>query len=285
MQAVTEGHLHWNTTPSADYLTPASTREYAWLRCAFTARGAHLAPEGFNLGYDRGTRHVVSERRAALVNALGLKGSSLYTVRQVHGSNVFVVDSQVRQRSPDSVAAIEADALVTHLPDTALGVLAADCLPIVLYALDTPLVAVAHAGRMGTFHRIGAAVLGVIGQHFGVSAARMQALLGPAIGACCYDLDDHAARPFQEHFHDWERFIRPSDKHKDTGRPWRMSLTAANEIQLVDAGIPRAQIETVSPCTKCHCEHFFSHRAEGPTAGRGMAIAGIRNDGPLPLLT
>ncbi|MDE0205306.1 MAG: polyphenol oxidase family protein, partial [Candidatus Tectomicrobia bacterium] len=163
-------------------------------------------------------------------------------------------------------------------PGTAVGVLAADCLPIVLYALDTPVVAVAHAGRMGTYHGVAGAVLSAVRRRFGVPAARMRALLGPAIGACCYDLDERAAGPFQERFRDWKRFIKPSEKHDDTGRPWRMSLTAANETQLLTEGIPQTQIECVSPCTRCHGEHFFSHRAEGPTAGRGMAIAGIRSD-------
>ena len=282
MQAVTEGRLSWSSTPDAEYLRPAATQGHPWLRCAFTTRGAHLATGGFNLSYDRGTRHAVGKSRAALLKALGLEGSSLYTVRQVHGNGVHVVDSEARQRGPDGVPGIEADALVTHLPDTALGVLAADCLPIVLYALDTPLVAVVHAGRMGTFRRVVGAALNAIKHRFGVSAARMQALLGPAIGPCCYDLDDRAAAPFQERFRDWKLFIKPSEKDKDVGRPWTMSLTAANELQLLSEGIPQSRIENVSPCTMCHCEHFFSHRAEGPTAGRGMAIVGIKNDGPEP---
>ena len=276
MWAVTEGRLRWNGTPDADYLEPASTRGQAWLRCAFTTRGAHLAPEEFNLSYDRGARRVVDKRRAALLNALGLNGSALYTVRQVHGDRVVIVDSELRQRCPNSVARVEADALVTRLPDTALGVLTADCLPVVLYALDTPLVAVVHAGRMGTFHGVVGAVLSAIRRRFGVSAVQMQALLGPAIGACCHDLDDRAVGPFRKRFGDWQRFIKPSEIHGNAGRPWKMSLAAANEMQLLAEGVPQANIETVSPCTKCHREHFFSHRAEGPTGGRGMAIAGIR---------
>ena len=277
MQAVAEGRLSWSCTPDAAYLMPTATQGHPWLQCAFTTRGTYPATGGFNLSYDRGRRQVVDKRRAALLKALGLEGASLYTVRQVHGNRVHVVDSEGQRGGLDGVAGVEADALVTHLPDTALGVLAADCLPIVLYALDTPLVAVVHAGRMGTFRRVAVTALSAIRRRFGVSAAQMQALLGPAIGACCYNLDDRAAGPFQERFRDWKLFIKPSEMGKDTDRPWAMSLTAANELQLLSEGIPQAQIEIVSPCTKCHCEHFFSHRAEGPTAGRGMAIVGIRN--------
>ena len=276
MQAVAEGRLLWRCTPDGAYLVPAAIQAHAGLRCAFTMRQTGPVADGFNLSYARGPQHLVSRRRTALLKALDLEESTFHTVRQVHGNRVCVVDSAALQ---NGLAGVEADALVTTLPNTALGVLAADCLPIVLYALHTPLVALVHAGRMGTFHRVARATLGVIKRQFGVDPAQLHALLGPAIGACCYDLDDRAVRPFQERFPDWQLFIGLSEQHGDTARPWTMSLTAANEGQLLAEGIPPSQIETVSPCTRCHHEYFYSHRAEGPMAGRGMAIIGIRHDG------
>ena len=276
MQAVAEGRLLWCRTPDVAYLVPAATREHAWLRCAFTMRQTDPAADGFNLSYARGPRHLVSRRREALLKALGLEGATFHTVHQVHGNRVCVVDSAASQ---NGLAGVEADALVTTLPNTALGVLTADCLPIVLYALHTPLVALVHAGRMGALRLVARATLGVIKRQFGVDPSQLHAFLGPAIGACCYDLNDRAVRPFQERFPDWQRFIGPSERHGDTARPWTMSLTAVNEGQLLAEGIPPSQIETVSPCTRCHHEHFYSHRAEGPTAGRGMAVIGMRHDG------
>ena len=280
MQAVAEERLLWYRTSEVAYLIPAAIQGHAWLRCAFTTRRTESATDGFNLSYDRGPRHVVSRHREALLKALGLEGSALHTVRQVHGNRVCVVDSAALQ---NGLAGVEADALVTTQPNAALGILAADCLPIVLYALHTPLVALVHAGRMGTSHLVTRAAIGVIKQQFGVHPTQLHALLGPAIGACCYDLDDRAVRPFQKRFPDWPRFIKPSERHRDTVRPWTMSLTAANEGQLLAAGVPPSHIETVSPCTQCHHQHFYSHRAEGPAAGRGMAVIGIRRNGkPAP---
>ena len=281
MQAVAEGRLLWRRTPEVAYLTPAATQGHVWLRCAFTMRQTDSAADGFNLSYDRGPRHLVSRHREALLKALGLEGSTLHTVRQVHGNSVCVIDSAASQ---NGLAGVEADALVTTLPNTALGVLAADCLPIVLYALHTPLVALVHAGRMGTLHRVAHAAIGAIKRQFGIDPAQLYALLGPAIGACCYDLDDRAVRPFQERFPDWQRFIKPNARHRNTARPWAMSLTAANEGHLLAEGIPPTQLEIVSPCTQCYHGHFYSHRAEGPQAGRGMAVIGIRHSGE-PLFT
>ena len=280
MQAVWEGRLLRCRTPEVAYLIPAAIQGHAWLRCAFTMRRTDSAADGFNLSYARGPRHVVGRHREALLKSLDLDSSTLHTVRQIHGNRVCVVDSAASQ---NGLANVEADALVTTLPNTALGVLVADCLPIVLFALHTPLVAVVHAGRMGTFHLVTRATLGVIKQQFSVAPAQLHAVLGPAIGACCYDLDDGAVRPFQEGFPDWQRFIKPSKRTEDAARPWKMSLTAANEGQLLAEGVPAAQIETVSPCTKCYHQHFHSHRAKGPRAGRGMAVIGIRHNGePTP---
>ena len=274
MQAVATRRLLWRRAPEVAYLTPTALKGHPWLRCAFTTRQADVAAGGFNLSYDRGLRHVVGRHREALLKALGLEGATLHTVRQVHGNGVCVVDPAALQNSPAGVAA---DALITTLPNTALGILVADCLPIVLYALHTPLVALVHAGRAGTFHLAARAAIRVIKRQFGVNPAQLHALLGPAIGACCYDLDDHAIHPFQEHFSDWRLFIKVNQRRGDTARPWTMNLTAANEGQLLAEGIPPPQIETVSPCTRCYHEHFHSHRAQGPKAGRGMAIIGMRH--------
>ena len=280
MQAVAEGRLLRCRTPEVAYLMPAALQGHPWLRCAFTTRRTGSVTGGFNLSYDRGPHHLVSKHRKALLKALGLAGATLHTVRQVHGNRVCVVDSAAVQ---NGLAGVAADALVTTLPDAVLGVLAADCLPIVLYTLHTPLVALVHAGRMGTFHLVARATLSAIKRQFGIDPAHLHALLGPAIGSCCYDLDDHAVRPFQERFPDWQRFIQRHEQPKYMARPWMMSLTVANEGQLVAEGIPAAQIETVSPCTRCHHDHFYSHRAEGPMAGRGMAVIGIRHKGePAP---
>jgi copper oxidase (laccase) domain-containing protein len=54
-----------------------------------------------------------------------------------------------------------------------------------------------------------------------------------------------------------------------------MSLTRANQAQLQAVGVPLAQMQTVELCTVCHNSTLFSHRAEGPNAGRGMGIAAL----------
>jgi len=185
----------------------------------------------------------------------------------VHGNQVCIVDAAILQHGLTGIAA---DALVTNLPRVALGLLVADCLPVVLYALDTPIIALVHAGRMGTYHRVVQHTLETIEQRFATPPAQVHAVLGPASGACCYTLDIRAVGPFQDQFPIWEQFCVPHGPER-----WTMDLLTANTLQLQAAGVPAEQIDTASICTACHKHDLYSHRAEGQEAGRSMAIVAL----------
>jgi YfiH family protein len=264
---VEAGQFLWCTTPEASFLEPAGLREHPRLRCAFTRRQAGTSGGALNVSFSRGTQARVQANRQRVLRALGLGHTRLYTVRQVHGNQVCIVDEQAVQRGVHGVAA---DALVTTLPDVSLGVLVADCLPIVLYTCDPPVLAVVHAGRMGTYHRIVLRVMDMLRRHFAVRSERTHAVLGPAIGACCYTLDIQAIGPFQKRFPDWETFFTPRAEGQ-----WVMDLTAANRIQLRAAGIPPQHVLAADICTSCCNQDFYSHRAEGREAGRGMGVAAL----------
>ena len=271
MQAVTEGRFHCRITPEVAYLEPAVRNGPARLRCAFTLRQAGTSGRELNLSFDRGPRPEVLANRQHLLYALGLGHTTLYTVRQVHGNEVCVVDTQAVRHGLHGVAA---DALVTALPDVTLGVLVADCLPIVLYTLDPPVVGMVHAGRMGTYHQVVSRTLAVMQQRFGVQPARVFAGFGLAIGGCCYTLDARAVRPFQEQFANWETFFtRHGTAH------WTMHLVTANVAQLRAAGVPPAQLHIADICTVCYAQHLYSHRAEGQAAGRCMGVVAMCGGG------
>jgi YfiH family protein len=221
-----------------------------------------------NLSVDLGQRAEVLANRQRLLDALGMPHTTLSTVRQVHGNHVCVVDAHVIQHG---LHGVEGDALVTALPGIPLGVLVADCLPIMLYTAQPPVVAMIHAGRMGTYHRIVRKTLEVLQERFAVTPSYVHAVMGPAIGACCYTLDIHAVGPFQERFADWQRFFLP----RGAGQ-WTMDLIAANTVQLQAAGVLPGHIQAAHLCTTCHNQLFYSHRAEGREAGRGMGVVALR---------
>ena len=264
-----EGRLLWRETATVTYLEPAALSASAALRCAFTTRHAGRSGQALNLSFDKGAPAEVRANRQRVLQALGLEQAALCTVRQVHGNQVCIVAATTREHG---LAGIAADALVTNLPNVALGVLVADCLPVVLYALDTPMVAVVHAGRMGTYYRVVQHTIAVIAHRFATPPAQLHAVLGPAIGACCYKLDGRAVGPFQECFPTWQQFFLPCGSEH-----WTMDLLAATMLQLHAAGVPPAHITSASICTACLNQDLYSHRAEGQEAGRGMAIVALQS--------
>ncbi len=267
MPTVADGRLLWRETATVTYLEPLALSAHPRLRCAFTTRHAGRSGQALNLSFDKGERTAVLAHRQHVLQALGLEQTTLCTVRQVHGNQVCIVDAAMLQHDLTGIAT---DALVTNLPRVALGVLVADCLPVVLYALDTPVIALVHAGRMGTYHRVVQHTLETIAQRFATPPAQVHAVLGPAIGACCYTLDIGAVGPFQDQFPIWEQFCIPHGPER-----WTMDLLTANTLQLQAAGVPAEQIDTASICTACHKHDLYSHRAEGQEAGRSMAIVAL----------
>lgn len=263
--SIREGRFECWQSAAAAYLAPVSRPETSGLRCAFTLRYAGRSGQAFNMGFDRGERDDVLANRRRLLHAMDIEQATLCTVRQVHHNRVCVVDDRALARG---LAGIEADALVTALPHVPLGVLAADCLPIVLYSARPRALAVVHAGRVGTYHQVVLNTLSVMRQQFAVVPSQLQVRMGPGIGGCCYRLDHRAIDPFRQRFPDWQRYCLPQDPG-----PWTLDLVRANRAQLEAAGVPAAHIQSVDMCTVCHNAHVYSHRAEGASAGRGMGVA------------
>ncbi len=267
MPTLAAGRVLWRETATVTYLEPLALSAQPRLRCAFTTRHAGRSGQSLNLSFEKGERTAVLAHRQHVLQALGLEQTTLCTVRQVHGNQVCIVDAALLPHGLQGIAAV---VLVSPLAQVTLGVLVADCLPVVLYALDTPVIAVVHAGRIGTYHRVVQHALEMIERRFATPPAQVHAVLGPAIGACCYTLDIRAVKPFQDQFPMWEQFFIPRGPER-----WTMDLLTANTLQLRAAGVPAEQIDTVSICTACHKQDLYSHRAEGPETGRSMALVAL----------
>src|SRR5262247_4162073 len=151
MPILANGRLLWRETATVIYLEPLVLSAHPRLRCAFTTRHAGRSGQSLNLSFDKGEHTAVLAHRQHVLQALDLEQTTPCTVRQVHGNQVCISDAAMLQRG---LMGIAADALVTNLAQVTLGVLIADCLPIVLYTLGTPVIALVHAGRMGTYHRV-----------------------------------------------------------------------------------------------------------------------------------
>jgi hypothetical protein len=242
--------FRWDDEGSAPVLRCEALAQVA--RHAFTTRQLQL----------RGGDPVAWARVAAQVSC---PVTALHRVRQVHGAVVAVVDGAAPAVPPP-----EADALVTHRPGTALAVVTADCVPVLLADPVSGAVGAVHAGWRGTAANIAGAAVAAMADRWGVPPARLTAAIGPSIGACCYEVGDELEGAFVAAGHD-ARALAAWFNRDDRGR-LRLDLWTANRDLLVAAGLRPRQVHVAGLCTKTHLEWFESYRAEGPNAGRMVAI-------------
>jgi len=211
-----------------------------------------------------------------LKNQFGLNSDKVFTVKQVHGDNICIINSSLRGTHPvdgshHSLLPIEADAIITNIKNLPIGVLTADCLPIVLADIRGRVVGIIHAGRVGTSLEITKKTVGKIKENFGISAEEIIAAIGPGIGGCCYEVDEKSINPFKDRLEYFEKIAI----EKYNGR-WMLNLIGVNKIQLMESGLKSENIFTAEFCTSCHNDKFFSYRREGKTAGRMVSFVAIK---------
>lgn len=207
----------------------------------------------------------VREHREEFLRTLAIKTDQVFLLKQTHGDRVYVLDDP--EKTEADVAKEEGDAIVTHLVDKPLGVLTADCIPIVLYDPVRHVAGAVHAGRKGTEKRILSGTLEVFRDVYGSRIQDICIGMGPGIGGCCYEVDEHCVEPFRENYPDWKCFAK-----KAPGKKYRIDLFGANEQDAKEAGVPKANIDRSWECTSCSNHRWYSYRREGKT-GRLMTIS------------
>lgn len=195
----------------------------------------------------------LARRFAAL---LGVPDLPLVRAAQEHGRRVVEVEESP---APGETAdAGFCDALVTRLAGVGLVVQTADCVPVLLVASDA--IGAVHAGWRGAAANVAGAAAEAL---FGLTAdpGSVRALLGPAIGACCYTVGGEVAAGFAD------EFLRAAGD----GR-YRLDLPGVVRAQLEGAGIPGPNISPDSECTMCGGERYASYRRDRENAGRMIAL-------------
>lgn len=200
-------------------------------------------------------------------HAFGRRGDAppadTFTATQVHGTTVVAVAGD-----PPSPSAREGDALVTDRPGVAVGVVTADCLPILLTGPDRRVVAAVHAGWRGTLAGVATATLAVLKDRYGTAPGDLIALLGPCIRPCCYEVGPEVSAAVKEAYPRWaDRVLVPGLGGRD-----RLDLISLNALQLATAGV--LDVRDRGGCTQCDAAGYHSYRRDG--AGAGRMVSWIR---------
>jgi YfiH family protein len=134
--------------------------------------------------------HRVARNRAIAMDCLGLPADRLVTARQIHSATVVTVERPWRREE-----APRADGLVTATPGIALGVLAADCAPILFCEPVAKVIGTAHAGWRGALAGVAEAVVAQM-TALGANRRRIRAAIGPCIAQRSYEVGPEFPQPF-----------------------------------------------------------------------------------------
>ena len=245
---------------------------------AFSTRlgGASAGPyASLNLGSlekdaDTDYNTAVAENFRRLRRALGCERTVRLTVRQVHGSNVWIPPAQPVK--PDD--APEADAMVTDQRGQLLTIRVADCVPVLLSAHDGQVVGAVHAGWRGIVAGVVHETLRTMQARFGVEAEDVIAATGPCISVDCYEVGDEVAATFND------AGLGACVHRNDAQAKAHIDLGGAVRHQLVQAGVSAERLDTCDGCTYRDRDLFYSYRRDGARSGRLAAVIGVSPPAP-----
>jgi polyphenol oxidase len=219
---------------------------------------------GLNMGPgSTDDRTSLAENRRIAVEAV-LPGAGLATVYQVHSPEVVVARDAFAERP-------HADALVTDRPGLLLGILTADCAPVLLADAEAGVAGAAHAGWKGAIAGVTDSTIAAM-ERLGARRERITAAIGPCIARASYEVDDAFLRRFAEADPANERFFA-------AGRPGhhQFDLEAYVAHRLAAAGVRHVQalgLDTYSAEERFYSFRRATHRGE-PDYGRQISLIGI----------
>ena len=211
------------------------------------------------------SRDAIRENRRRAVEAVA-PGAALVTVHQVHSADALVATAPW----PDD-GRPHADAIVTDRPGLVLGILTADCTPVLFADETAGVIGAAHAGWKGAFSGVVESTLAAM-ESLGADRSRIAAAIGPVIARKSYEVDEGFLRRFAEADPENERFFTPGrDGHH------QFDLEAYVLARLAAAGLRR--VEALGLDTYSNPDRFFSyrratHRGE-PTYGRQISLIAL----------
>jgi len=216
----------------------------------FTRRGGVSAGiyDSLNCGFGSNDRHEhVAENRARCAAKLGVGAGALVTAYQVHGVAVAEVDAPWAPGNGP-----HADAMVTRRRGVALGILTADCAPILLADEAAGVIGAAHAGWKGAKAGVAQAVVAAMAR-LGADPSRIVAAVGPTIGPDSYEVGAEFRQSFLEGDTATDRFF----SRRNGGRPhFDLQGFVVSELEALDlAGIARIEADTCA-----EPDRFFSYR-------------------------
>lgn len=202
-----------------------------------------------------------TENKKIIAKYLNISPENLISPTQTHSANIDVA-IETRQNYPDT------DALILTEKDLGIFLNFADCTPVILYDKKQNIGAIAHAGWRGTAQKIAPLTVEKMGTNFNSKPKDIIAIIGPAIGFCCYSVGEEVYEKLKATVKNFDGLseIREGNIFVD--------LKNINKRQLEEIGIQ--EIDVCPYCTVCDNDKFFSYRNENATTSRHSAVLKLR---------
>ncbi|MCF6327535.1 MAG: peptidoglycan editing factor PgeF [Devosiaceae bacterium] len=241
------------------------------IRHGFFGREGGCSPAPFDsLNVSKLTKDApenISRNRQTVANSLGLPLNRLAILHQIHSDKVVTVDKNFDFENP-----IKADAMVSNISGIGLGVLIADCTPVLFYDPKNSIIGAAHAGWQGAIKGIIANTIEAM-ENLGADREKIIAGIGPTIWQENYEVGEQFARDLLEQHPQAKKFIAiPKNRTKQ-----HFDLPGFVRSEIKKAGITR--ISQTPECTYANPQKYFSHRFATHNytdTGRQIAIIAIK---------
>ena len=206
---------------------------------------------------------MVSINRERVAGALDLDVQALVTVHQHHSSDVISVDGPLTD-------AAKADAIVTATPGLALGIMTADCQPVLFADSEAGVIGGAHAGWKGALGGVLETTIDAM-EALGAKRAAISAVIGPSISQRAYEVGPEFLDTFTDADPENARFFAQGN-----GDRFQFDLIGFGLHRLREAGV--GHVEWTGHCTYSDPARFFSYRrsVHEKQADYGRLIAAIR---------
>lgn len=182
-------------------------------------------------------------------------------LNQTHSIDGMVIDQEIPAFDKDG------DYLITNKKNIGLGVMTADCLPIIFYDAKNHIAAAAHAGWRGTVAGVAGQTIKAMQQKYGTTLQDLHVFFGPSAKKCCYIVDE----PFVKNIKEYALQVI----NRTSNGAITFDLPGLNAVQLQKAGIKKQINTDYNFCTICD-HQFFSYRRQAEQAGRQMSIIALK---------
>lgn len=258
-----------------EYLETDALKAFEFLVHAFCTRRGGVSEGNFsslNFSVREGDKRENVRRNWEIVAAaFNLQVENFLVVNQVHDDRILIIDRPHFDIERHKMASY--DAIVTNQPGIALAIKTADCVPIFFVDRIKRVIGVAHAGWRGTSLNISAKVVGALREKFSCNTSDITAVIGPAIGQCCYQVDGRVLNAMEAE-HNRRDIFSPCSSPGH----WMLDLPLANTFQMVEGGVLPENIHVAGYCTSCQRDIFFSHRGEKGNTGRQLNFIMLKRD-------